>query len=260
MNDRDTDQPQGADDALQALAGEYVLGVLSADERLAFEDRLRREPALPPLVAAWEARLQPLSRLVPPIEPSAALWPAIERRVGALVGTGSRVGQQARDRADVGPRAAPGSGWRRAWQSLPLWRGLAATAMAAALVLAVRPGLIGTGAHPRYVVVLVAPGGQAPGWVVQVRSPVDVELAAVAQGAVPRDRALELWTKADDWPAPVSLGLVRPGETVRLRLDQLPALQSNQLFEITLEPPTGSPTGRPTGPIQYIGRAVELRS
>jgi anti-sigma-K factor RskA len=26
------------------------------------------------------------------------------------------------------------------------------------------------------------------------------------------------------------------------------------LIEITLEPPGGSPTGRPTGPIQFIGR------
>ena len=53
-------------------------------------------------------------------------------------------------------------------------------------------------------------------------------------------------------------------EDLRKRLlssvDKLPALQPNQLFEITLEPPSGSPTGRPTGPIQYIGRAVKLSS
>jgi anti-sigma-K factor RskA len=52
--------------------------------------------------------------------------------------------------------------------------------------------------------------------------------------------------------------LVRRGEPLRVRLDQLPALQPDQLFEITLEPPAGSPTGRPTGPIQFIGRAVKL--
>ena len=41
-------------------------------------------------------------------------------------------------------------------------------------------------------------------------------------------------------------------------LDKLPPLQPNQLFELTLEPPTGSPIGKPTGPIQFIGRAVKV--
>jgi anti-sigma-K factor RskA len=110
------------------------------------------------------------------------------------------------------------------------------------------------------VVVLVAPGGQAPGWVVQVTSPRDLSLTPLAKTATPDDKALQFWTKADNWAGPVSLGLVRPGEPLRIRLDNLPALQPNQLFEITLEPPSGSPTGRPTGPIQFIGRAVKLNS
>jgi hypothetical protein len=40
---------------------------------------------------------------------------------------------------------------------------------------------------------------------------------------------------------------------VSLRLEGLPAPGPNQLFEITLEPATGSPTGRPTGPILMKG-------
>ncbi|MDB5851339.1 MAG: polymerase subunit sigma-70, partial [Rhodoferax sp.] len=48
------------------------------------------------------------------------------------------------------------------------------------------------------------------------------------------------------------------GQTVRIPLDKLPPLQPNQLFELTLEPATGSPIDRPTGPIQFIGRAVKL--
>ena len=116
------------------------------------------------------------------------------------------------------------------------------------------------GATPQYVVVLVAPGGQAPGWVVQVSSPRDLSLTPLGPTPTPNDKALQFWTKADNWAGPVSLGLVRPGEPLRVRLDKLPALQPNQLFEITLEPPSGSPTGRPTGPIQFIGRAVKLNS
>ena len=39
---------------------------------------------------------------------------------------------------------------------------------------------------------------------------------------------------------------------------RLPAVQPDQLFELTLEPRSGSPTGRPTGPVRYIGRAVKV--
>ncbi len=54
----------------------------------------------------------------------------------------------------------------------------------------------------------------------------------------------------------MSLGLVRPGEPRRVAIDRRPPLRANQLFEITLEPYDGAPTGRPTGPILYIGCAV----
>jgi anti-sigma-K factor RskA len=56
----------------------------------------------------------------------------------------------------------------------------------------------------------------------------------------------------------MSLGLVTPGRTLRIALDKLPPLEPNQLFELTLEPPTGSPLDRPTGPVLYIGRAVKV--
>jgi len=56
----------------------------------------------------------------------------------------------------------------------------------------------------------------------------------------------------------VSLGLVSPGKNATYTLDNLPPMQPNQLFEITLEPEAGSPIDRPTGPILYIGRAVKL--
>lgn len=110
----------------------------------------------------------------------------------------------------------------------------------------------------RFMVVLVAPGNKAPGWVVQASTDQQVELIPLAILDVPADKSLEFWTKADDWNAPVSLGLVQPGQRMMVPLDTLPALQNNQLFELTLEPRTGSPTGLPTGPIQFIGRAVQV--
>jgi anti-sigma-K factor RskA len=114
------------------------------------------------------------------------------------------------------------------------------------------------GAPAHYVVVLVAPGGNAPGWVVQASGAQPLSLIPVSQASVPAGKTLQFWTKGDTWAAPVSLGLVKPGETVKMPLDKLPPLQPNQLFELTLEPPGGSPTGRPTGPIQFIGRAVKV--
>ena len=65
-------------------------------------------------------------------------------------------------------------------------------------------------------------------------------------------KALEIWTLWDRAVGPRSVGLIDRARTTPLRLDQLP-LGTNQLFEITIEPATGSPTGRPTGPIVAKG-------
>lgn len=224
-------------DALQALAGEYVLGSLPAEQRDQVEQRLPYEPALRAAVDAWEQRLHPLTALVPPLQPSPQLWRRIERSL-----------QQDRRPAQA---ATP---W---WNLLALWRGLAAAGLAASLVLG---SLLLTRAPPapNYLVVLVAPQDKAPGWVVQASDPRELQLIPLGVIEVPSDKALEFWTKADDWQGPVSLGLVKPGQPLRVPLDRLPPLQANQLFELTLENPNGSPIGKPTGPVQFIGRAVKV--
>jgi len=149
--------------------------------------------------------------------------------------------------------------WRNWWGSLVFWRAAAATGFVAASAIAFLPstGLFAPAA-PRYMVVLVAPNGTAPGWVVQTSSASTLRLVPLGATAVPEQRSLQFWTKADDWNAPVSLGLVQPGRSLEVKIDRLPPLVPNQLFEITLEPHNGSPTGRPTGPILYIGRLVKL--
>ena len=112
---------------------------------------------------------------------------------------------------------------------------------------------------PEYMVVLLAPQTQSAGW---VGTPPNrrkrLQLIPLGAFEVPEGKALGFWTKADDWQAPVSLVWSEPGQPLRLRLDQLPPLENNQLFELTLEEDTGSPTGLPTGPIEFIGRAVEI--
>lgn len=241
--------PQNAHDDIDELAGEYVLGTLPASERRAVATRMTHDAALRAAVARWEARLLPLTNLSEPVEPSSSLWPRIANTLDA-----AHAKNTASARSTVS--RAPGL-----WESLFFWRSIAVGGMAAVLILgstlALRPAPSPT--SPQYVVVLVAPQSQAPGWVVQAQAGQNaVQLVPLAATQVPADRALEFWTKADGWAGPVSLGLVKPGEPVVIPLDKLPPLEPNQLFELTLEPKTGSPIGKPTGPIQFIGRAVKM--
>ncbi|MGE0098150.1 MAG: anti-sigma factor [Hydrogenophaga sp.] len=232
-----------ASDDIDALASAYVLGTLSAERRRVVQERLPNDAMLRTAVDAWEARLLPLTALVEPVEPTAELWSRIERSLPP-----ERV-----------VRPATGGGWQRWWRSVNVWRAVAATGFVAASVVALLPstGLFAPAA-PQYMVVLVAPNGTTPGWVVQTSGRDTLRLVPLGITSVPEQRSLQFWTKADDWNAPVSLGLVQPGQPLEVKLDQLPPLVPNQLFEITLEPYTGSPTGRPTGPILYIGRAVKV--
>lgn len=228
---------------IDALAGEYVLGTLSAAARASVNERMRDEPALRDAVQAWEARLLPLTALAPPAEPSPALWSRIERSLGPVMGARAR---------PASPSAF--SNW---WNNLNLWRGLAAGGFAAAAlmvaVMVTRP--LPT---PQYMVVLVAPQDKAPGWVIQTSASRQLSLVPLGTFEVPPQKTLQFWTKADQWRGPVSLGLVKQGQALRIPIDKLPPLEPNQLFELTLEPENGSPIDRPTGPIQFIGRAVKV--
>lgn len=251
---------------LDVWAGEYVLGTLPQAQCIQLEQRLPQEPALQAAVNAWHDRLLPLTQLAPIQEPSHQLWSRIERSVNQHL---------AQNRpAAVHPQksiasAAQSSGLRQImmpwWNHLALWRGLAGLACACAVVLASLLVLelrvpVSEG-KPAFMVVLVAPQNQSPGWVIQADAKDSIQLIPLAVASVPADRVLQFWTKAEGWSGPVSLGLIQPGpvgQPLQIPLSQLPPLKPNQLFELTLEPASGSPTGKPTGPIQFIGRAVQV--
>lgn len=241
------DPHRGDWNALDELAAGYVLGTLSAAQREEVARRLPQEPGLQDRVDEWEARLHPLSALAEPVPPSPRVWAGIARSIGH--------GEQ---RPSPVKPATGTPGW---WHSLALWRGIAFGATACSLLLAAMLGLraFAPPAPPRYVVVLAAPQDKTPGWLIQASSPRRLKLIPLGAQAAPTNRALQFWTKADDWSGPVSLGLVQANQSLDVALDRLPALQDNQLFEITLEPAAGSPIGRPTGPVLYIGRAVLVR-
>jgi len=229
-----TPQGERADD-LDALAGEYVLGTLSAEQHEAVRHRLEVDVQLRTAVDAWEQRLLALNALAEPVVPSARLWKRINRSLD-----GQRPAQPVR--------------W---WQRLAVWQGMAGAGALASLLLAF--SLLTTQPPPpSYLVVLVAPADSAAGWVVQASDARNIQLIPLGQFPVPSDKVLQFWTKGEQWQAPVSLGLVKPGEQYRVPSDDLPPLEPNQLFELTLERAGGSPTGRPTGPVQFIGRAVKV--
>lgn len=248
-----------------AAAGEYVLGTLSPQDQAVFEAALTTDAALRAEVAYWQDRLLALSLRSEPAAPSARLWPRIEAGLQApAVPALSAVSAELRRAAGRSPASAAVP-W---WQRLGLWQGVSGLALAASVALTSVLVLRGQSGPPptQYVAVLQAPQGGPNGWVVEVR--VD---AATGQGRlrllpvapsqpVPSGRTLQFWTKAPGASGPSSLGLVAAGSRVELPVERLPALRPEQLFEITLEPEGGSPIGRPTGPILYVGRAVQLSS
>ena len=232
-------------DNIEELASEYVLGTLSAEHRIEVQQRLAQDADLRAAVDAWEQRLLALTELAEPQTPTASLWGRIERSLNSIDRRAPR----------VTATAQPVS-W---WNLLALWRWLAGTGLVATVLLATMLLTQTAAVNPTtYLVVLVAPQNQAPGWVIQASSSREIQLIPLGVAQIPTDKALEFWTKADGWQGPVSLGLVKPGQTLSVPLDRLPPLEPNQLFELTLENPNGSPTGKPTGPIQFIGRAVKV--
>lgn len=57
-----------------ALAAEYALGTLDADERALVETMLIVDPGFLALVHAWEHKLAPLHQMVSSVEPPAGVW------------------------------------------------------------------------------------------------------------------------------------------------------------------------------------------
>jgi len=225
------------DDAPDDRAGEYVLGTLDAASQAAFEAELLRDPALLARVYAWQDRLLGLSGAAAAVEPSAALWRRIE--------------------TSLAPRLPARAPW---WQRLPIWQGLSGLALAMSLLLGVL--LVQRDVEPppaRYLAVLQSPETGRTGWLVELEAGRRLRLVPVGETtAVPADRALQFWTKPQGAAGPTSLGLVKAGQTVELPVSLLPAVGEQQLFEITLEPQDGSPIGRPTGPILFVGKTVAL--
>lgn len=214
-------------EARDALAAEYVLGTLEAHEAREVARAVERDADLASRVEHWERRLAPLTALAVPEAPPPGLWARIE--------------------AALDPPSKPALNWRR-W--LDPWRmgTLGATAVAAGLAafMLLRPA-----PAPQLMTVLLT-DREAPAWLVQADRE-GIRLSSLNTRPAPPDRVLELWALPAGATAPTSLGLIPHDGRLVVRPATIRP-HPGMLIEITLEPPGGSPTGRPTGPIQFIGR------
>jgi anti-sigma-K factor RskA len=218
-----------------ALAGQYALGTLRGAARRRYETLLPSHPGLRAAHDRWQQRLMPLAGALAPEPPPRRVWEAIERRLWPAA------------------RALP---W---WQRLAPWRFATTLAASAVLVLAVllaRPDPV----LAPVVVVLQGTGGAAQGVNTFVASVSGDGRALVTRPLLPvdvrADRALELWSVPPNG-APRSLGVISAAGATVVGRDKLPATLlkgGTAALAVTLEPPGGSPTGAPTGPIVYSGR------
>jgi anti-sigma-K factor RskA len=217
-----------------ADAGEYVIGALDGAERLAFEARIATDAELAAMVSRLRDQMQALDDTAIGEELNPRVWSAIE----------ARLGQQ--DSARV---THPASRAPRPWM-----------AVAASVVIAAGLGFTaGTlsqpEAQPVVIAVLVDEGSTVPGAIVEAFSDNSVRIVPLEAFEVPDGRILQVWTLPSAEMGPVSLGTFDNPRNIRLPAISLPTPQPGQLYEITLEPAPGSPTGRPTGPILAKGLA-----
>lgn len=215
------DLPLPPEDADDALAAEYVLGVLALDERLAAEARAKAEPAFAARIAAWEARLDGLNDGFAEA-PAPDLLPQIEARL---------FGKPA-------PRRNPLFGW------------LTGVLAAAAVALVAFAVLIPAPQAP----IVATLGAEADPLRFEARHDgTNLIVTRVAGTQAPAGQVQELWIIAPD-AAPVSLGLLAEAPlTVAY-----PDTPTGWTLAVSLEPAGGSPTGAPTGPVLAAGTITDL--
>jgi len=222
------------------LAAEYVLGTLQGGARRRFEALLPAHPALREAVASWQQRLTPLSSSVAPVEPPARVWQGVQARLFA------------NNAAERAPATQP---W---WQGLGLWRALTGVTTAAAVAMFMVASQVPAPQAP--IVVVLGANAQAGDAAAAINASFVASVSADGRALVLKPlnplsitpgRALELWAVPAQG-APRSLGLVQASAATTLLRAQL--LRDTAAFAVSMEPPGGSPTGTPTGPILSVGK------
>ncbi|WP_321784449.1 anti-sigma factor domain-containing protein [Paraburkholderia sp. J94] len=230
---------------------EYALGVLDANERRALELAAETDPVLLAAIERWQRRLAPLAEELRPLAVPARVWTRIERDLGFLP-----------------PRITPPQSAGPWWNSLRVWRfvgiGASVATLALALVNVIVLREIREAAGPAPVA--VAPGGAymvatiaRPDGIAHWTATVDLrrsEMVVVpaVKPTVPAGRATELWL-IPPGEKPVALGVFPPDAPAHMNLPAsvIAKLSARAVLAVSIEPPGGSPTGQPTGPVVATG-------
>jgi anti-sigma-K factor RskA len=215
---------------VEQLAAEYVIGTLRGAARRRFARLCETLPSANAARARWEDRLATLALTLVPIEPSARLWQGIYQQITAAKVT------------SIGSRLRP-----RQW--LPL----AAAAALLGIAVWLGPRLLSPATQ---VVAVLGADLQHPQWRIE-RTADAHQLRVTALSAITSNpqRAFELWALPPGGKAPVSLALLpRDGKAAyQLSSVQSAAVLAAGNLAVSVEPPGGSPTGAPTGPVIMVG-------
>lgn len=230
------------------LAAEFAMGLSEGDDLMRAEKMLRDDEEFAQMHARWRERLVEVDATAQAQPVDDSLWARIQT---ALPQAQPEIGRRMAAAPTLSERISG------LWSNLNFWRPAGLVAAMASLVLAIGLGFATreVARQPVLVAVLMTDGNQA-GAIVNVHADGRAELVPLGDIPVPPGRALQIWTLWDRVRGPVSVGLSRSARRLDLDLQALPRTVPTQLFEITLEPEAGSPTGRPTGPILMKGNAT----
>jgi anti-sigma-K factor RskA len=217
------------------LAAEYVLGVLDSRGRATVERRIASERGFAARVEAWQLKLTPWADDVAPVQPPLDVW----NRISAAL-----------------PPQRPQR--QSLWGSVMLWRWLAAGA--GALAVASLFALFVVIDRPAQAPLMAAiDGGGHHHFVATIDPRRDTIAVVPAAYSADPSRVPELWLIAPG-DKPRSLGVVRADATTTIAIPAplRPFATGQATLAISLEPPGGSTTGAPTGPVIAQGKLTPL--
>lgn len=230
------------------IAGEYVLGTLSHEERQAVKTRLQSDPEFASLFRDWEQKLSPLDEQGEEIAPPLSVWQTISNRIDQdnrpqTVSLSETVAQLKTSR----------NRWCAAFVGA---MALAASFVGLQISGSLLPYLPFNETGQERLVAILNPTGSSPGFIIRVdvgRKKLEIERLA---NKAPSGKDYELWLIEPE-QSPKSLNVVGRSDLQQINYTKLDnSLPDKQplTFAITLEPEGGSPTGKATGPIVFSGQ------
>jgi anti-sigma-K factor RskA len=237
MSDKPQDWDRSRD---EIISGEYVLGVLSEDDRRRVEARIASDPKFANQVRRWQTNLADFNDEYRESRPSPEIYNKLETR---LFGVENR---------------NPAGGMLGAiWGSVYLWRGLTALALVVAVGIGVADRIsLGHPEPESQPLVAELTGMDSP---ISLIASYDFSTGrlTVTPAALKQEtpKSLEVWL-IEDGKAPQSLGVLPDngkgdiGVTPSMRK----FIGAGKTIAISVEPFGGSTEGKPTGPVIALGK------